>query len=506
MIRKTRSHLVILFSVALATMSFGLALADTASDEAMEESGIYRINSVQWEKGKDEYVLRIKGDSAPTFTPYELFEPLRIVLDIADGQIVDPSVFPLEPDSGPVTSVSAEILDDQEPVTARMEIILGNDSSYSVETQGYDIVVRFASTQNEESPAAGDIPAASAIIASLDGEKTDNGPDFLSEKDVSTKKLTIEDDFSFSGYGKEKVSVDFFKIDLHNVFRFIGEVSGRNIVVDEEVKGSLTLALDDVPWDFVLDVVINLKDLQKMERFKTIIILPKSKEIVWPESIGGRLAITAEDTLAVDPKEGISVKERLSVSPEEVAAKKLVREANAKLVADEYEAAFTILEKAFAIWPESSHMASRISSLCLVNLGLNAKGIYYAKQALRLDPYDVHASLQAAIGYANMQNDAEAIRYFSQATRGERPLSSALLSYASFIEKKGDNDGALALLKIHAEVHGDTVGTMVSKARLYDKMGDTMKAVTQYRAIQLSGYQLPADLKRYIEGRIAIAK
>ncbi len=75
---------------------------------------------------------------------------------------------------------------------------------------------------------------------------------------TKSSKSAVKDkktDFALAGYTEQRISVDFYKIDLHNVFRLIGEISGRNIVVDEKVNGSLTLALNDVPWDFVLDVI-----------------------------------------------------------------------------------------------------------------------------------------------------------------------------------------------------------------------------------------------------------
>ena len=79
----------------------------------------------------------------------------------------------------------------------------------------------------------------------------------------------MQDAFNFSGYNKERITVEFQKMDLHNVFNFLRQVSGVNIVVDESVQGSLTLVLDEVPWDFALDIILNLKDLEKEERFNT---------------------------------------------------------------------------------------------------------------------------------------------------------------------------------------------------------------------------------------------
>ena len=53
-------------------------------------------------------------------------------------------------------------------------------------------------------------------------------------------------------------------------------------------------------------------------------------------------------------------------------------------------------------------------------------------------------------------------------------------------------------------LYGDSLDTMISRARILDKEGNSEKAVAEYRAILLSGYQLPADLKRYIKGRLAL--
>ncbi|HHL33647.1 MAG TPA: AMIN domain-containing protein, partial [Desulfobulbaceae bacterium] len=105
---------------------------------------------------------------------------------------------------------------------------------------------------------------------------------------------SMKDAFNFSGYNKERITVDFYKIDLHNVFRLIREVSKMNIIVDDSVSGSLTLALDDVPWDFALDIILNLKGLQKEERFNTIVIHPKNKKFFWPQTADNNLSFETD--------------------------------------------------------------------------------------------------------------------------------------------------------------------------------------------------------------------
>ncbi len=61
----------------------------------------------------------------------------------------------------------------------------------------------------------------------------------------------------------EPISVNLKDVDLRDFFRLIHEISGLNVVVDPNVKGSLTIVLDDVPWDQALDIVLKNNDLDK---------------------------------------------------------------------------------------------------------------------------------------------------------------------------------------------------------------------------------------------------
>ncbi len=66
-----------------------------------------------------------------------------------------------------------------------------------------------------------------------------------------------------SRYSGEPISVNLKDVDLRDFFRLIHEISGLNVVVDPAVKGTLTIVLDDVPWDQALDIVLHNNDLDK---------------------------------------------------------------------------------------------------------------------------------------------------------------------------------------------------------------------------------------------------
>jgi type IV pilus assembly protein PilQ len=64
-------------------------------------------------------------------------------------------------------------------------------------------------------------------------------------------------------YTGEPISVNLKDVDLKDFFRLIHEISGLNVVLDPNVKGTLTIVLDDVPWDQALDIVLKNNSLAR---------------------------------------------------------------------------------------------------------------------------------------------------------------------------------------------------------------------------------------------------
>ncbi len=315
---------------------------------------------------------------------------------------------------------------------------------------------------------------------------------------------SMKDAFNFAGYNKERITVDFYKIDLHNVFRLIREVSKMNIIVDDSVSGSLTLALDDVPWDFALDIILNLKGLQKEERFNTIVIHPKNKKFSWPQTADNNLSFETDEK--VTEQEAILIQQQMNIPKTVVEAKQHIAKAHAFEKKDEYEMAIAQYSAALQKWPTNAKLASKIATTYLVQLRQNAKALYYAKKALKIDHKLYAAALTAAIASANMQEPKQAQHYFDLAVRGKKPLKEALLSYAAFSEQQKHYPEALKLIKRYETLYGDNLDSMISRARIFDKEGKHADATEEYKKIFYSGYRIAPDLKKFIQGRIALSQ
>jgi type IV pilus assembly protein PilQ len=98
-------------------------------------------------------------------------------------------------------------------------------------------------------------------------------------------------------YTGEPISVNLKDVDLKDFFRLIHEISGLNVVLDPNVTGTLTIVLDDVPWDQALDIVLKNNDLARelegnVLRIATVDTLKKEAD--------GRRAQVEAEALAVE--------------------------------------------------------------------------------------------------------------------------------------------------------------------------------------------------------------
>ncbi|HKK91382.1 MAG TPA: type IV pilus secretin PilQ [Desulfobacteraceae bacterium] len=115
------------------------------------------------------------------------------------------------------------------------------------------------------------------------GTKTDAGtvPQVLPGKDSPGQQagkrdtdLAFQEKNEFTG---EKIRLDFFETDIKNVFRILQSVSGKNFAVDRDVTGNVTLTLDKpVPWDQVLDLVLKMNRLGKVQEGSIIRIATRA--------------------------------------------------------------------------------------------------------------------------------------------------------------------------------------------------------------------------------------
>jgi len=57
-------------------------------------------------------------------------------------------------------------------------------------------------------------------------------------------------------YTGQRISIDLQDADVEHVLRLISEISGYNLILDDDISGKISLKLVDIPWDQALDLVL----------------------------------------------------------------------------------------------------------------------------------------------------------------------------------------------------------------------------------------------------------
>jgi type IV pilus assembly protein PilQ len=129
------------------------------------------------------------------------------------------------------------------------------------------------------------------IDASHDGSTTTVTVDAVGEYDymayqtdnhyvVSVKHLTpteLEEKQSKFAYVGEKLSLNFQDIEVRSVLQLIADFTELNLVASDTVSGSITLRLDNVPWDQALAIVLKAKGLDKRREGNVLMVAPAAE-------------------------------------------------------------------------------------------------------------------------------------------------------------------------------------------------------------------------------------
>lgn len=97
------------------------------------------------------------------------------------------------------------------------------------------------------------------------------------------------------GYNGQKLSLNFQNIEIRALLQVIADFTNFNVVTSDSVNGTVTLRLQDVPWDQALDIILQSKGLGLRKNGNVLWIAPKD-EILAKEKLE-REANAALETL-----------------------------------------------------------------------------------------------------------------------------------------------------------------------------------------------------------------
>jgi len=312
-----RHGYLILAGMALATSP---VLAQTQAPAGATATSAV-ISSVAITQAPERSEVRVEGEGRLDVHAGRMQNPDRLVLDFAGARLaLQKTVIPGI--SAPVRGVR---LGQYRPDVARVVVDLTTATPYQLSRDGEAVVIYFenpsttpvqpvssvttlTSRQNEQArPEFNYIAASPRVVARHSSKDLKiSAPRFVLPSELTQPSITLA---SFSGkkepirpdsttqqaaaqqavqqagaaattmatssqqapstaapagrYTGEPISVNLKDVDLKDFFRLIHEISGLNVVLDPAVKGTLTIVLDEVPWDQALDIVMQNNSLDK---------------------------------------------------------------------------------------------------------------------------------------------------------------------------------------------------------------------------------------------------
>jgi type IV pilus assembly protein PilQ len=263
-----------------------------------------RIGKVSVARGSDGLNIEISGSGPMTARTMKLTHPDRVVVDIPNSELQG-RAREIQVNSGDVKSVRVARYQEG---TTRVVVDMAQMRDFQISPEGNKLIVRMRESSTTK-PAP--VPAVKESVVTADASpqtapveamrsRSDaaashftgappalpsiNQPPFATHASMAAQPAAINaalqqqqqqpaqstpagttvsvstpaaTNCTTGRYTGEPFGMNFKDLDLKDFFRLIHEISGLNVVLDPSVKGSVTIVLDDVPWDQALAIVLD---------------------------------------------------------------------------------------------------------------------------------------------------------------------------------------------------------------------------------------------------------
>ena len=196
-----------------------------------------KVENVDYKKVGDKGRLTIVSSSKPEYRIREGKDGKTVVLDIKN--VLIPEAFTRTLDASKLNTMVASVSSYQEslsPRSVRVLVKLKDKASYTVQELGNSLAIDF-------------VQAASAPAADAE---TQTG------KSVLDKGIKIAE----PEYNGKRIDLDMMDANVSDVLRLLAEISNLNIVASDDVKGTISLRLKNVPWAQAFESTSNSQDLE----------------------------------------------------------------------------------------------------------------------------------------------------------------------------------------------------------------------------------------------------
>jgi len=212
--------------------------------KAMADDG-QKVESVDFKKAGNKGRLSVVSSGKPEYRVREGRDGKTVVIDIMNASIPDSLTRTL--DATRLNTAVASVSSYQEslkPRSVRVLVKLKDKASYTVQELGNTVALDFA------------MPEAEAALVE------------------GAPKTVVLSDKAFTG---KRIDLDMMDANVSDVLRLLAEISNLNIVASDDVKGTISLRLKNVPWDQAFDIILKSKGLDSIVEGNVIRVAPAAR-------------------------------------------------------------------------------------------------------------------------------------------------------------------------------------------------------------------------------------
>ena len=271
---KTVARKSIEIKPAKGTKAERMLLAQVPEEEA-EAVSLSKIVDLQTAQEENEVSIKLRASQALEYTAFKLVDPLRLVLDFPNMEKGD-LVGVMEVNQGVVNTIRP--LYFEEAKVLRLEIGLTKAASYEIlRPSSYVMDIRLKDTEVPAQEAA--VPADQQDTAeSVETTETmaKAEPKKETRREAETDAERNDTCFELLSGDRDSLSMDFQNVNIKNIFRIIAEVSGYNLVLSPDVRGSVNVRLVDVPWNKAFELILEDNALGRVCESNIIRVVPNT--------------------------------------------------------------------------------------------------------------------------------------------------------------------------------------------------------------------------------------
>ncbi len=227
------------------------------------------IKDLQVTESDGKTRILIYSDKLPEFEVKRSETPPRLTLDLKQSELPPGNEKVITPDELQTVVKQLRLFQlrktpDGKENSVRLLVDLLKPTKHEVKIESGQLMIEFdhqkiftAAELSSEQAEIIEVPLTTGIQQALEDDSgVPEEAEFAAEPAIRTPKTDEEQQ-----YKGQLISIHFQEADVLDVLQVIAEVSGLNLVVHPGVSGTVTVHLNNIPWDQALDIVLKMNNL-----------------------------------------------------------------------------------------------------------------------------------------------------------------------------------------------------------------------------------------------------